>query len=125
MGQILNRLVTTSVAVACLLASTAPSAASETPRFDGTELLKQCDSEEPAIAMGCWSYISGVVEGSLSTSRALGAEPILCLPEIYSERLVRENILAWIRANGRYQNLTAGALITQAMRKQYPCKRDQ
>lgn len=104
--------------------SNLPASASDTPRFDGKALLQQCDSAEPLIAMSCWSFITGVLEGSLATSAAREEKPIICLPEVYSQRMIRDSVLAWIRLNEQYQPLSSGPLVTQAMRRQFPCNSD-
>lgn len=91
-----------------------------------SEVLQQCRGE---TALGgfdmtlCWQYVEGVIRSSSFTARRLKSSPTFCLPEVYSRKMVRESVFAWVEKNAAYIDMPAHAVILMAMERQYPCKK--
>lgn len=97
-----------------------PANAVESVRYDGNALIEDCEGEY-FQAVACASFIEGIFHGSLSTTTALKVKPVFCLPAVYSNRLIRDSVLAWIRKNPKFHFMDAHSLVFGALRKQYPC----
>jgi hypothetical protein len=89
------------------------------------EVVAQCEGESAfgeTDVFSCWQYIDGVISSSSFTARMLQMDPIFCLPEIYSRRMLRESVLAWVSKNEAVIDLPAHVVILTAMERQYPCR---
>jgi len=103
---------------ALLLAQSSTEAANS--RYTVEALMRDC-SGEAFQKMACTSFVSGVLDGSLATTANEARKPVICLPEVYSNRSVREAALNWLRVHPQYNEMNAGSMVLIAMTKQFPC----
>ena len=86
--------------------------------LSGNELKQMCDKSKS----NCTSFVIGAVDMTILTQTIPESNQYLCLPPSVDSVQLTDIVIKYLQANPETRDLSAAALIWNALTKTFPCK---
>ena len=118
-GYIMKNVRSLAAIFLCLWLYSRPAAAAY---ITGSDLLKECSSDNTKELFGCMNYVAGVIDYQVM-QQSLGTEPSVdfCLPDDLPLDKVSVTVMLYLRQSPQLGSFIAAPAVTMALHEAYPC----